>query len=57
MRSKSASFIIRIKSAVLHALLQRCVERAYLLGVEDGRSGHPDPLRVRIDPDTMRKFE
>lgn len=57
MRSKSASFIIRIKSVVLHALLQRCVERAYQLGVEDGRNGHPDPLRVRIDPDLMRKFE
>lgn len=57
MRSRSANFIIRVKSMVLHALLQQIAQRAYDMGVRDAQLGRVDPSRVRIDPHQMRKFE
>lgn len=56
MQSKSANFIIRIKSFLLLELVQRCVDRAYAHGVRDGQRGVDDSSRVRIDPDILRRF-
>jgi hypothetical protein len=58
MRERSANFVIRIKAAVLHKLLESVAERAYRLGFSDAQQprAEPDVAKLRIDPLKLRKF-
>lgn len=56
-RSANLNFTLRIKAALLHKLLQAVAERAYRIGLEDGRAGVDDAQRVEIDPTQLRKFQ
>lgn len=59
MEKRSAlNFVVRIRSSLLHEFLQQLVDRAYMLGHEDGANGAPaDSSRVQIDPSLMRKLQ
>ncbi len=51
--------IIRIRSDLLHELLQRIAARAYEQGRQDALEGraNEEPLeRVPVNPDHLRKF-
>lgn len=56
MRSKPLNFTIHINSLILHQLLLDIALRAYNAGVEDGLRGVPEPARIHIPPEQMRKF-
>lgn len=58
IRERSANFVVRIKAAVLHKLLESVAERAYRLGFADAQAARaePDVGKLRIDFNKLRKF-